>query len=102
MRKGCEKRRVSVEQAAARLTRSLRRLRTAVLYGKASFDPNQPRAPAGTADGGQWLRVAGTGAKDKCIEECYRLLERPQPSGTSLINTWAFHRCVSECLAAAG
>lgn len=98
----CARRRKKVEIAAQRLAEAVRRLRSAILYGKANFNPNQPRVPAGTSDGGQWTLTAGTGIKDKCIERCYRLLERREPAGTSLINTWAFHRCVNECLAESG
>jgi HK97 family phage portal protein len=65
---------------------------------KYNFDPNQPRVPRGNPDGGQWTRVAAVATKDECIELCYRLLERRQPSGTSLINYWDFQKCLNECL----
>jgi hypothetical protein len=39
--------------------------------------PSQPRVPAGEPEGGQWTIVAAPSAKDRCIEKCYRLLERP-------------------------
>lgn len=29
------------------------------LFGKANFNPNQPRVPAGNPDGGQWTRIDG-------------------------------------------
>ena len=72
------------------------------LLTKRNFDPDQQRVPSGRTDGGQWMQAAGSRLKDKCIDECYRLLERPEPQGTSLVNTWAFHRCVNDCLSASG
>jgi hypothetical protein len=35
------------------------RLRPSFLEGKANFDPNQPRVPAGNRDGGQWTEGGG-------------------------------------------
>ncbi|MGV3635314.1 MAG: hypothetical protein ACO1NY_13270 [Pseudorhodoplanes sp.] len=36
-------------------------LRHAVALRRLKYDPNQPRVPAGNADGGQWTRDSGTG-----------------------------------------
>ena len=41
--------------ASTRLISAARRLQR--LRGKANFDPNQPRAPAGALDGGRWISV---------------------------------------------
>jgi hypothetical protein len=68
------------------------------LLTKQNFNPDQPRVSAGNPDGGQWTRLAGSTQKDKCIDQCYRLLERRQPLGTSQLNAWAFQRCVNACL----
>jgi hypothetical protein len=99
--RSCEQRRQVYLAAAARVTRSLLFLRAA-LFPKANFDPDQPRVPRGHPDGGRWTRIAGLSAKDRCIEKCYPLLERPEPRGTSLINSWAFHRCLNDCMASGG
>lgn len=40
-------------------TVSLQAARLVVLLRKANFDPNQPRAPRGQPDGGQWIHVPG-------------------------------------------
>lgn len=50
-----------------------RRNRSAVLRGRHSFDPDQPRYPAGTPNAGQWVGQAGTGGP-----------LAPSPSGTSV------------------
>lgn len=33
------------------------------LYGKANFNPNQPRVPAGSSEGGQWTDGGGSGGR---------------------------------------
>jgi hypothetical protein len=43
--------------------------------------------------------VAGSKAKDICIERCYRLLERRLPFPGSDKNLWDFHKCVNNCMA---
>ena len=48
------------ETAAMQLQVKFFRLRLAL---KAGFDPNQPRVPAGSSEGGQWTRV-GEGVQD--------------------------------------
>jgi hypothetical protein len=66
---------------------------------KAGFNPNQPRVPAGSGEeSGRWTLAARSTAKDRCIELCYRLLERPEPPGTSLINYWDFQKCLNKCM----
>src|SRR5688500_4426169 len=49
------------EIAAMQLRMALLRLRLAL---KAGFDPNQPRVPAGSSEGGQWTR-GGEGVQDE-------------------------------------
>jgi hypothetical protein len=66
---------------------------------KYNFDPNQPRVPAGSGrESGRWTLAGRSPSKEKCIEQCYELLERLEPKGTSLVNHWDFHRCVNKCL----
>jgi hypothetical protein len=116
-----------VERCATRIARLLR----------AKYDPNQPRVPAGSSDGGRWTgnggiensrednsgesdanernvtesvpsvesilrlapQLAATRASmNRCIDLCYRLLERFQPRGTININKWDFVRCLNACL----
>jgi len=79
------------------------------------YDPNQPRVPAGNPDGGQWTSgnesdvqrivemanrlnlAARPDAYQRCLDLCYRLLERPQRPGSDR-NTWDFHKCMNACL----
>lgn len=90
------------------------------------FDSNQPRAPAGQSDGGQWVSVGrdsapstdrsvGPSPQDiiarakrlnlagsrsgyqRCLDLCYPLLERPQKLGSDR-NQWDFHKCMNACL----
>jgi hypothetical protein len=88
------------------------------------FNPDQPRVPAGNPEGGQWTSDGNSGggsgggdsdvatiidkakrlnlatspaAYQKCLDLCYRLLERPQRPGSDL-NTWDFHKCMNACL----
>lgn len=79
------------------------------------FDPNQPRVPAGSPDGGQWTDGAAgdvqtivarakrlslatePDAYQRCLDLCYPLLERFQPPGRDY-NTWDFHKCMNACL----
>jgi hypothetical protein len=84
------------------------------------YDPDQPRVPAGSADGGQWAGggadsenhvdvqsivetakrldlAARPDAYQRCLNLCYRLLERPQSRGSDR-NTWDFHKCMNACL----
>lgn len=90
-----------------------------VYHGKAlhpsNYDPNQPRVPAGNPEGGQWIAAlmdkigdiisyakrfniaASPGAYQRCLNLCYRLLERPQSPGSDR-NTWDFHKCMNACL----
>jgi hypothetical protein len=82
------------------VSRSLIHLRQ-VLSEKANFNPDQPRLPRGDPEGGQWTTLAGVSAKDRCIDKCYRLLERPEPRGMSQMNYWDFQRCLARCLAKA-
>jgi hypothetical protein len=88
---------------------------------KADFDPNQPRVPAGSSDGGQWTgggggdgeesatltgilavarRIAAAGNPldyQRCLNLCYPLLERLQHPASDR-NTWDFHKCMNQCL----
>ena len=111
---------ISITRAAI-VEHKLRQLERVVT--KAGFDPNQPRVPAGVADGGQWTSTGGTSettngsatlAKivavarritiagsplnyQRCLDLCYPLLERSQhPAGDR--NMWDFHRCMNACL----
>jgi hypothetical protein len=79
------------------------------------YDPSQPRVPAGNSDGGQWTSsnestvqrivemakrlnlAARPDAYQRCLDLCYRLLERPQSPGSDR-NTWDFHKCMNACL----
>jgi Bacterial CdiA-CT RNAse A domain len=63
------------EMAAMQLRVALLRLRLAV---KAGFDPNQPRVPAGSSEGGQWTRVGGD------ADERTRLAQAERPAGTPI------------------
>jgi hypothetical protein len=112
-----------VEKCAARIAHLLR----------AKYDPNQPRVPAGSSEGGRWTdagitggieladggggdepaagaapsvekilalapRLAATRASmNRCIDLCYRLLERFQPPGSDR-NEFDFRRCLNACL----
>lgn len=104
----------------------LRRVRPAYYWRKfglpacqrrltAKYDPNQPRMPAGNSDGGRWTAressavqsiidiarrldlAARPDAYQRCLDLCYRLLERPQSPGSDR-NTWDFHKCMNACL----
>lgn len=80
------------------------------------YDPDQPRVPAGSEDGGQWTNAqegdevqqivemakrldlaARPDAYQRCLDLCYRLLERPLSPGSDR-NTWDFHKCMNACL----
>jgi hypothetical protein len=81
----------------------------------AKYDPDQPRVPAGNSDGGRWTSgesnavqsiiatarrlnlAAGPDAYQKCLDLCYRLLERPRSPGSDR-NTWDSHKCMNACL----
>lgn len=82
----------------------------------AKDDPDQTRIPAGQPGGGRWtsdsandvdeiiaragqLRLAASpSGYQKCLDLCYRLLERPQTAGSDR-NLWDFHKCMNACLA---
>jgi hypothetical protein len=87
---------------------------------KAGFDPDQPRAPAGNSDDGQWTGGGGAASGDemissilglakqfvasgyspgylKCLDICSPLLERLQPAGSDR-NKYDFHRCMKVCV----
>ncbi|WP_152664504.1 hypothetical protein [Devosia geojensis] len=101
-----------MEAAAIRVRVALRRL--VDWAEKGGFDPNQPRVPAGSSDGGQWTRAgssevdriisiaqkltfqAGPLSYDECLDLCYPLLERPQPRWSDR-NMWDFHACMKIC-----
>jgi hypothetical protein len=102
----------------------LRELERAV---KTGFDPNQPRVPAGSPDGGQWTGGGGGGGSSagsptasgstlekivslarriaagspldyqRCLDLCYPLLERRQRPGSDR-NKWDFHKCMNACI----
>lgn len=86
------------------------------------FNPNQPRVPAGSPDGGQWtdggggregdendlvqdilakakeLRLTGSSSDYRiCLNLCYPILERLSPRWSDR-NTWDFHKCMNACL----
>lgn len=83
------------------------------------YDPDQPRVPAGNADGGQWTGgggaaqesfgissrfwdecaklAAGGATMTQCVDQCLHLLLRPQAPGSDL-NEFAFRRCLNRCL----
>ncbi len=73
---------------------------------KENFNPDEPRVPAGNPDGGQWTADDGASAeadrKSICIERCAHLLERPLTYRWSNVNTFAFYRCVNDCMSEAG
>lgn len=52
-----------------------RRLRALEYTVKSSFDPNQPRVPAGNPDGGQWTSTGGSGGSDAGQSERIRLAQ---------------------------
>ena len=100
----------------------LRELERAV---KAGFDPNQPRVPAGSPDGGQWAgggEIGGTSAgsspaSGSTLEKIVSLARRITAAGSPLDyqrclnlcypllerrqrpgsdrNTWDFHKCMN-------
>jgi hypothetical protein len=67
---------IRLEIAAMLLQAKLLRFRVAL---KAGFDPNQPRVPAGRADGGRWTRDGGVVAEDATR---VAQAERPAPRST--------------------
>lgn len=110
--------------------RNLIRLAATEQLLKANFNPNEPRVPEGDQGGGRWTygsadappasnsrpfgpgpanspkvpsetAVADRDRKSICIERCAHILERPLPYRWSNRNTFAFHRCVNECMAEA-
>jgi hypothetical protein len=87
----------------------LARLRVLAPLLKAGFNPDEPRIPKGEPGAGQWTNggenastaetaVAEQDRKSICIEQCAHLLERPLPYRWSNLNTFAFHRCVNDCM----
>lgn len=86
------------------------------------YSPSQPRVPAGNPDGGEWtggtgrntsdgafrkivetarhLRLSSANPNDRqrCLELCVPLLERPPQQPGSDINYWDFQKCMNECL----
>jgi hypothetical protein len=88
---------------------ALRRLGAVARLSKANFNPDQLRIPPGEPGAGQWTdegnastAVAERDRKSICIERCAQLLARPLPYRWSDQNTFAFHRCVNDCMSAAG
>jgi hypothetical protein len=87
------------------------KLAEVAVLAKANFNPEQPRIPKGEPDGGQWT-ADGAAADDNvtyvtsedqdrkslCIERCSYLLEWPLPYRWSNVNTFAFFRCVNDCM----
>jgi hypothetical protein len=61
--------RLAYELAAFRLKGVLRSY-----FGKAGFNPNQPRVSAGSSDGGQWTGIAPSGSDDWEISASRRRL----------------------------
>jgi len=82
------------------------------------YDPHQPRVPFGNSDGGQWTAgdvqeapdlpqssitqrarqlAASRADMKRCIDLCYRLLERFQPPGSDR-NFFDFQKCLNACL----
>jgi hypothetical protein len=70
---------------------------------KANFNPDEPRdshgrwTTEGSADGTQ-VAERRQDRKDRCIDECWRILERWVPEAGSDRNTWDFHQCVNDCM----
>ncbi len=54
------------------------------------FLTNFPRPATETA-------VSDSGQYQRCLDQCYPLLERPQPPGSDS-NKWDFHKCMSRCM----
>ncbi len=50
------------------------------------------------ARAGQLRLAASPSGYQKCLDLCYRLLERPQTAGSDR-NLWDFHKCMNACLA---
>jgi len=103
----------------------LRELKRAV---KAGFDPNQPRVPAGSPDGGEWTGGGGGGgpsagsstASGSSLEKIISFARRITAAGSPLDyqrclnlcypllerrqrpgsdrNMWDFHKCMNACL----
>lgn len=102
---------VRTSTAEARLSGALHKL---VSAAKAGFNPSQPRHPAGTPNGGQWVgengpsipkiiaaarRITGgpSSRYSACVDLCYPILERLQPPGSDF-NLWDYHKCLTTCL----
>lgn len=103
---------INYENSATRFMSAMRRGQFYLKYG---YDPNQPRVPAGNADGGQWTgdrtsdlqsRISAAIAQtlsgqppsyNECLDLCYPLLEKPKPPGSDR-NYWDFHKCMDACL----
>jgi len=103
---------INYENSAARVMNAIRRGR---FFQKLGYDPNQPRVPAGNADGGQWTDDGASDVQGRisvaiartlsgqppsysaCLNLCYPLLERPKQVGSDR-NEWDFHKCMNACL----
>ena|SRR5215469_7546990 len=83
--------------------RQLASLAKAATFVKANFNPDEPRDWHGrwTTEGGD-TQIAETRQerKNRCIEQCWRILERWLPRPGSDRNTWDFHQCVNDCMEA--
>ena len=87
-------------------------------YFARKFDPNQPRAPAGSREGGRWTNdesnsgdtsdvrdiidraraLAATHAEmGRCVDLCLPLLNRFQAPGSNR-NEFDFRKCLNACL----
>lgn len=54
------------------------------------------RNPSEIQDGGT-LTAGGSDSLSRCIDECWRILEKPLPYKWSDLNQFEFRRCVQEC-----
>lgn len=69
----------------AMTTARLELTRLRIARSRKRYDPNQPRVPAGNADGGQWSGEGGRGGGGSPRSQYAQLRPRPIPGGNRII-----------------